>query len=174
MYNKTIHIQLTGAVSVQVYIAGNNKSNKINSLPLYYHGNFQVIHIVLKNKPAKLLFNLGLAGLSISINRERSIQSVGLHPTWARLDVPVIKTQRSSSKRDLKFISNYCIFIKKSMMTKERLIQVINKMPEEFSIEDVIEELVFLSKIEHGLNDVESGRVYPDSIVAEKMEKWLK
>jgi predicted transcriptional regulator len=60
------------------------------------------------------------------------------------------------------------------MITKEKLIQVINKMPEKFSIEDVIEELVLLSKIEQGLNDVESGRVYTDSIVAEKMEKWLK
>lgn len=60
------------------------------------------------------------------------------------------------------------------MITKERLIQVINKMPEKINIEDVIEELVFLSKIEQGLNDVESGRVYTDSIVAEKMEKWLK
>lgn len=60
------------------------------------------------------------------------------------------------------------------MITKERLIQVISMMPEKIKIEDVIEELVFLSKIEQGLNDVESGRVYPDSIVAEKMEKWLK
>lgn len=63
---------------------------------------------------------------------------------------------------------------KRSMITKEKLIQVINKMPEKINIEDVIEELVFLSKIEQGLNDVESGRVYTDSIVAEKMEKWLK
>jgi len=60
------------------------------------------------------------------------------------------------------------------MITKEKLIQVINRMPEKFSIEDVIEELVLLSKIEQGLNDVESGRVYTDSIVAEKMEKWLQ
>jgi hypothetical protein len=78
------------------------------------------------------------------------------------------------SNTDLKFIPNFCIFIKKSMITKERLIQVINGMPKKISIEDVIEELVFLSKIEQGLNDVESGRVYTDSIVAEKMEKWLK
>jgi predicted transcriptional regulator len=60
------------------------------------------------------------------------------------------------------------------MITKERLIQVINRMPEKISLEEVIEELVFLSKIEQGLNDVESGRIYTDSIVAEKMEKWLK
>lgn len=60
------------------------------------------------------------------------------------------------------------------MTTKERLIRVINSMPEEISMEDVIEELVFLSKIEQGLYDVESGNVLSDSIVAEKMEKWLK
>ncbi len=58
------------------------------------------------------------------------------------------------------------------MISKEKLIQVINKMPEKINIEDVIEELVFLSKIEQGLNDIKSGRVYTDSIVAEKMEKW--
>jgi len=33
---------------------------------------------------------------------------------------------------------------------------------------------VLLSKIEHGLADVESGRVYSEKQVAEKMEKWLK
>jgi predicted transcriptional regulator len=60
------------------------------------------------------------------------------------------------------------------MITKERLIQAINKMPDKINIEEVIEELVLLSKIEQGLNDVEAGRVYADSIVAEKMEKWLK
>jgi predicted transcriptional regulator len=60
------------------------------------------------------------------------------------------------------------------MITKEKLIQVINKMPEKFSIDDIIEEFVLLSKIEHGLADVESGRVYSNKQVAEKMEKWLK
>ena len=60
------------------------------------------------------------------------------------------------------------------MITKEKLIQVINKMPEKINIDDLIEEFVLLSKIEHGLADVESGRVYSEKQVAEKMEKWLK
>ncbi len=59
------------------------------------------------------------------------------------------------------------------MITKEKLIQVINKMPAKFSIDDIIEEFVLLSKIEKGLADVESGRVYSEKQVAEKMEKWL-
>jgi len=60
------------------------------------------------------------------------------------------------------------------MITKEKLIQDIHKMPDNFSIEDVIEELVILSKIEQGLADVESGRIYTDKQVEKKMAKWLK
>jgi len=60
------------------------------------------------------------------------------------------------------------------MITKEKLIQAIHKMPDNFSIEDVIEELVVLSKIEQGLADVESGRIYTDKQVEKKMAKWLK
>ena len=60
------------------------------------------------------------------------------------------------------------------MITKEKLIQVINKLPEEFSIDDIIEEFVLLRKIEIGLADVESGRVYSNMEVEEKMGKWLK
>lgn len=59
------------------------------------------------------------------------------------------------------------------MITKEKLIQVINKMPDKINIDDIIEEFVLLSKIEHGLADVEAGRVFSDKQVAEKMGKWL-
>ena len=60
------------------------------------------------------------------------------------------------------------------MITKEKLLQVINNMPEKINIDDIIEEFVLLSKIEHGLADVESGRLYSDKQVEEKMAKWLK
>jgi predicted transcriptional regulator len=60
------------------------------------------------------------------------------------------------------------------MITKENLIQVIHNMPEKFNIDDIIEELVLLSKIEQGLADVESGRVYSEKQVEKKMGKWLK
>lgn len=60
------------------------------------------------------------------------------------------------------------------MITKEKLIQVINNMPDKINIDDIIEEVILLSKIEHGLADVESDRVYSDKQVEEKMAKWLK
>lgn len=60
------------------------------------------------------------------------------------------------------------------MITKEKLIQVINNMPDKINIDDIIEEFILFSKIEHGLADVESGRVFSDKQVEEKMAKWLK
>ena len=60
------------------------------------------------------------------------------------------------------------------MITKEKLIKAIHKMPEKFNIEDIIEELVVLSKIEEGLADIESGRIYSHKQVEKKMAKWLK
>jgi hypothetical protein len=60
------------------------------------------------------------------------------------------------------------------MITKEKLIQVINNMPEKINIDDIIEEFILLSKIEHGLDDIECGRVYSDKQVEEMMDKWLK
>jgi len=60
------------------------------------------------------------------------------------------------------------------MITKEKLLQVIHNMPDKINIDDIIEEFVLLSKIEDGLADVESGRVYSDKQVEDKMAKWLK
>jgi len=51
------------------------------------------------------------------------------------------------------------------MITKEKLIQVINNMPEKINIDDIIEEFILLSKIEQGLADVESGRVYSNKVM---------
>ena len=64
--------------------------------------------------------------------------------------------------------------MRNKMITKEKLIQVINNMPEKINSDDIIEELILLRKIEYGLADVESGRVYSDKQVEEKMAKWLK
>ncbi len=60
------------------------------------------------------------------------------------------------------------------MISKENLIQAINKMPDKFSVDNIIEELVLLSKIKQGLAEIESGKVYTDKQVEKKMAKWLK
>jgi len=96
-------------------------------------------------------------------------------PNINRLNAGTGRTANRSWLLDKKFnpkwtnIYYFSTFTKnKIMITKENLIQAINKMPDKFSVDDIIEELVLLSKIEQGLADVESGRVHSEKQVEKK------
>ncbi len=60
------------------------------------------------------------------------------------------------------------------MLTKEKIKQSIDSLPDHFSIEDVIDELILIDKIDQGLNDVAEGNVYSTEEVKQKLNKWLK
>ncbi len=61
-----------------------------------------------------------------------------------------------------------------TMLTKDKLKQTIDALPDHFTIEDVIEELIVIDKIEKGMKDVEEGNVFTHEQVREKLGKWLK
>ena len=42
-------------------------------------------------------------------------------------------------------------------MTRERMIEAIRELPEDASVDDVIERLVFLAKVEEGLAQLDCG-----------------
>ena len=60
------------------------------------------------------------------------------------------------------------------MLTKDKLKKTIDSLPDDFTLEDIIEELVILDKIEQGLKDVKGGNVHTTDQVRQKLEKWLK
>ncbi len=60
------------------------------------------------------------------------------------------------------------------MLTKDKLKKTIDALPDHFTIEDVIEELIVIDKIEKGMKDVEEGNVLTNEQVREKLGKWLK
>jgi predicted transcriptional regulator len=60
------------------------------------------------------------------------------------------------------------------MTTKERVIKTINDLPNDASIEDAMECLLFLAKIDRGLKQANAGQTIPHSQVKERMAKWLK
>lgn len=64
--------------------------------------------------------------------------------------------------------------MKKYMITKTKLHQAIDTLPENMTIDQAIEELILLDKIEHGINDVDKGNVYTTDEVKNKLNKWLK
>jgi predicted transcriptional regulator len=60
------------------------------------------------------------------------------------------------------------------MTAKEKVLKAVRDLPDDASIEDAMERLLFLAKIEKGLLQADSGRTLSHVQVKEKMAKWLK
>ena len=52
---------------------------------------------------------------------------------------------------------------------KELLRQAIDQLPEDASVEDAMERLVFLAKIERGLADADAGRTFSHDDVKKRL-----
>jgi len=57
--------------------------------------------------------------------------------------------------------------------TKEEVIKIIERMPEEASISDIMAELYFCLKVDSGIRELDEGRGIPHAEVREQMGKWL-
>lgn len=50
----------------------------------------------------------------------------------------------------------------------------IESLPDKFSIDELIDRIVLLQKIEIGLEQSENGETLSDSDAKKKLKKWLK
>lgn len=60
------------------------------------------------------------------------------------------------------------------MLTKERLNKTIEELPDSFTIDELIERLIFLEKIEEGIQESIEGKVIPHSEVLKMINEWSK
>jgi predicted transcriptional regulator len=60
------------------------------------------------------------------------------------------------------------------MLTKEKIHYTIDSLPDNLTIDQVIDQIILLDKIEQGIKDVDEGRIYSSEEVKEKLNKWLK
>jgi hypothetical protein len=58
-------------------------------------------------------------------------------------------------------------------MKKSIVIESINKLPDEFSIDDIIERLMIIEKIEKGRLEVRDGKINTEDEAKAKLNKWL-
>jgi predicted transcriptional regulator len=58
-------------------------------------------------------------------------------------------------------------------MRKSTVIESINKLPDEFSIDEIIERLIIIEKIEKGLKEVKDGKINTEDQAKAKLSKWL-
>ncbi len=57
---------------------------------------------------------------------------------------------------------------------KKEVSDLLSRLPDDCTIEDIQYHLYVLQKIERGLDDAEEGRVYSQQDVEARMSKWLE
>jgi hypothetical protein len=60
------------------------------------------------------------------------------------------------------------------MITKTQLISTLDKLPENLNIDQIIDHLIFVEKVQKGLDDSENGRVSTQDEAKQKLSKWLR
>jgi hypothetical protein len=59
------------------------------------------------------------------------------------------------------------------MITKEHLLQSIKDLPESFSLDELLDRIILLQKIEIGLVQSASNQVFTTEEAKEKLKRWL-
>lgn len=57
-------------------------------------------------------------------------------------------------------------------MKRDKAIETVKEFPQEFELEDLIERLVFVEKVEKGLQQVQQGKTISHEQVKEMTKKW--
>ena len=60
------------------------------------------------------------------------------------------------------------------MTTKEQMLHTIETLPESATVEDAIERLLVLFKVERGIAQADAGKTVSHQEARERMAKWLK
>ena len=57
-------------------------------------------------------------------------------------------------------------------MKKDKVIKTVKALPQEFDLEELIERLVFMEKVEKGLEQIKEGKTVPHEQVKDMIKKW--
>jgi hypothetical protein len=58
-------------------------------------------------------------------------------------------------------------------MKKATVIESISKLPDEFSIDEIIERLIIIEKIDKGRQQIKEGKTNKEDQTRTKLNKWL-
>ncbi len=56
---------------------------------------------------------------------------------------------------------------------KEQVLKLVQSLPDDVTVDDVMEELYFKLQVDAGLKELDEGKGIPHEVVEQKMEKWL-
>ena len=59
------------------------------------------------------------------------------------------------------------------MTTKDAIIELIRKLPDDVTVDDVMQELYVRRSIEEGLRELDEGKGIPHDEVKQRLAQWL-
>ncbi|MGB3848763.1 MAG: hypothetical protein WA958_02250 [Tunicatimonas sp.] len=59
-------------------------------------------------------------------------------------------------------------------MTKDRVIETVNDLPQEFDLDEFIERLIFVDKVEKGLQQLDKGETKTNEEAKKIIKSWRK
>jgi len=59
-------------------------------------------------------------------------------------------------------------------LTREQMYSTIEKLPNRFSVDELIEQLIFIKKVEKGLEQSQNGQINNKEQTRNRLSKWLK
>jgi hypothetical protein len=59
------------------------------------------------------------------------------------------------------------------MIVKEKLVKSIKEMSDKFSLDELLDRIVFIQKIESGLEDSKNGKILSTIKAKEKLSRYL-
>lgn len=60
------------------------------------------------------------------------------------------------------------------MLDKAKVLGTVNQLPDKFTIDELLDRLIFMNKVEQGLQDIKEGKVYSNEEARQRLSKWLK
>jgi hypothetical protein len=57
-------------------------------------------------------------------------------------------------------------------MKREKVIDAIRELPQEFDMEELMEKLIVVEKVEQGLKQLDEGKTVDHTQVKEMVKKW--
>lgn len=60
------------------------------------------------------------------------------------------------------------------MLNKTVVLETVSKLPNSFSLDEIVEELIVLNKIQNGMEQSKNNEVIKHDEMKNKIEKWFK
>lgn len=66
------------------------------------------------------------------------------------------------------------VFIKYNTITKDKALEAVKEMPQEFDLEKLIERLIFIDKVEKEMKQLDEGQTKSHDEVKKAVKSWQK